>query len=99
MLIFGSPIETRAARGSQEAVDMRRTSLRPSRSSSARHSIGGRPSRNSVLTATLFLIAIAGALPPRVAGPTDAEKRDQYIRAVVRGEGYMPWQEQGLSRK
>ncbi len=41
---------------------------------------------------------LAGALAPQAVAQTDAEKREQYIRAVVRGEGYLPWQERGLSR-
>ena len=45
----------------------------------------------------LFLGLLAGMLPFRAVAQTDDREREQYIRAVVRGEGYMPWQARGLS--
>jgi len=44
-----------------------------------------------ILSAGMFL---TGAIPQ-----SDDQLREQYIEAVVRGKGYMPWQEPGLSRK
>ena len=76
---------------------MRHASLRYPESPS-RHQPAGRPHGLGQATlAALLLLAVAGVLAPRAAAQTEAEKREQYIRAVVRGEGYMPWQERGLS--
>ena len=47
----------------------------------------------------LSIALLAGLLPFGIAAQTDSQKREQYIEAVVRGNGYMPWQESGLSRK
>ena len=48
---------------------------------------------------SLSIILLAGILSIGIIAQTDAQKREQYIQAVTRGEGYMPWQERGLSQE
>jgi hypothetical protein len=87
----------RAARKRQflfvEVVDMKLSSLRLFRESTVRHA------DRTFAVHALSLILLAGMLPIGIAAQTDTGKREQYIQAVVRGEGYMPWQEHGLSRE
>lgn len=47
----------------------------------------------------LSVALIAGMLPAATDRQADSQKREQYIEAVVRGAGYMAWQERGVSRK
>ncbi len=77
---------------------MKLTLHRPIRNSTARRAAHASVVGTALIISTLFVVPAAKALSSRPAAQTDAEKREQYIRAVVRGEGYMPWQEHGLSR-
>ncbi|MEN6626171.1 MAG: hypothetical protein ABFD69_08110 [Candidatus Sumerlaeia bacterium] len=51
----------------------------------------------------MALVLAAVCLMPRAAAGasalTDAEKKAQYVDAVVHGKGYLPWMERGLSEK
>lgn len=69
-----------------------------SEDSSARRSVDGRQFGSFMIIGSAWLMAITAALPVRLARQTEDEKREQYVRSVVRGAGYMPWQEKGLSQ-
>ncbi len=78
---------------------MKETSLRPQRIAPVPKPSVRRTLSFRSLLALVSLALAAGALVRPAAAQTDAEKREQYIRAVVRGEGYMPWQAKDLSRE
>ena len=47
--------------------------------------------------AAIFVVLVAATLPAPARAQTDAQKKAEYVTSVVRGGGYMSWQEHGLS--
>ncbi len=55
--------------------------------------------RGAFVLALAALLAAARGHAAPAGAMTDAEKKEQYVQAVVRGAGYLPWQARGLSRE
>ncbi len=53
----------------------------------------------SLMFGTLCVLAASLSPAPLPAADDAAARREQYVDAVTRGEGYLPWQEQGLSQE